>query len=521
VLPGWMHARRWFRGKARNLTTTSIREVLPLPMGHGTVPIALVDVAYIDGDPELYAVPIAFASGEEAARLTAENPAAVIARLVLPGAADGIVYDAFVDGEFSTALLELIGSRRRVRSRGGELVGAPTRQFRALRGTDALPVAIGKVEQSNSSAILGDRLIVKLFRRLETGINPDLEVTRFLTDRRFPNIAALAGFAAYRTEEGEPTALAIAQQFIPNEGDVWALTLDRLDDFLDRAAASEEPAPAVDTSVRGLLAHAAAETPDLARRMIEPYLDTAWLLGTRTGELHRALAAPSDNPDFAPLPFAPLDQRSLYQSLRNQARQTFSLVARMVSRLPEAIQADAREVLAADATIEAKFRALLADRLTAQRIRIHGDYHAGQVLYTGRDVVIIDFEGEPLRPLSERRRKRSALVDVAGMIRSFHYAAHGLLRDPAASGSAARAADLPALEPWIAFWYQWVAATFLRGYREAAGNAIFIPTTDEEFARLLDAFLLEKAIYEVSYELNNRPDWVRIPLRGVRELVAT
>ena len=143
------------------------------------------------------------------------------------------------------------------------------------------------------------------------------------------------------------------------------------------------------------------------------------------------------------------------------------------------------------------------------------------MLYTGRDVVIIDFEGEPSRPLAERRRRRSALVDVAGMIRSFHYAAHGLLLDPAAAGSSVRPDDLPALEPWLNFWYQWVAATFLRGYREAAAGAVFMPATDEEFARLLDAFLLEKAIYEVAYELNNRPDWVRIPLRGIRELLAT
>jgi maltose alpha-D-glucosyltransferase/alpha-amylase len=178
-------------------------------------------------------------------------------------------------------------------------------------------------------------------------------------------------------------------------------------------------------------------------------------------------------------------------------------------------------VLAAEAQVEARYQAILGARLTARRIRVHGDYHAGQVLYTGRDVVIIDFEGEPARPLSERRRKRSALVDVAGMIRSFHYAAHGLLLDPAASGSSARTLDLPALEPWVSFWYQWVAATFLRGYRQAADGAIFVPTTDDEFARLLDAFLLEKAIYEVAYELNNRPDWIRIPLRGIRELLVS
>jgi maltose alpha-D-glucosyltransferase/alpha-amylase len=488
VLPGWIRPRRWFRSKARDITATTIRDAISVPVGQNVVSLVLADVAYRDGDPETYAIPLAFATGDEAARIQAESPANVVARIVSsgPGRPDGVISDAFVDAGFSESLLELIGSRRRIRARGGELVGTPTREFRELRGPDArLPVTVSKTEQSNSSAIIGDRLILKLFRRLESGINPDLEVTRFLTEQHFPHIAAVAGFAVYRTLDGDPTAAAIAQQFIPNEGDVWALMLDRLDDFVDRAAASEEQAPIAQTSVRDLLARSHEEPPDIARRMIEPFLDTAWLLGVRTAELHRALASDPDNPDFAPQAFSVMDQRSLYQSLRNQARQTFQFVGRLAPRLPVDVQSDARDMLGLEGPVETRFRALLGERLTGRRIRVHGDLHAGQILYTGRDVVIIDFEGEPLRPLSERRRRRSALVDVAGMIRSFHYAAHGLLLDPAAAGSSV------------------------------------MPATEDEFARLLDAFLLEKAIYEVSYELNNRPDWVRIPLRGIRELLAT
>jgi maltose alpha-D-glucosyltransferase/alpha-amylase len=255
--------------------------------------------------------------------------------------------------------------------------------------------------------------------------------------------------------------------------------------------------------------------------MIDTFLDTAWVLGARTAELHRALASDPNDPEFGPAPFTPLDQRSLYQSLRNQARQTLIVVNRAAGRLPEDVQQAARDLVASEPAIEVRYRSLLEGRLTAQRIRVHGDYHAGQVLWTGKDVVIIDFEGEPARPLSERRRRRSALVDVAGMIRSFHYAAYGLLLDPVAAGSAARAEDLAMLEPWINYWYVWTAAAFLRGYRATAADASFLPASDDEFARLLDAFLIEKAIYEVAYELNNRPDWIRIPLRGIRELLST
>jgi len=517
----WMRDKRWFRGKARVITTSAIRDVIPLPAGTGTVALTFLHVEYRDGDGETYSVPLALATGERAARVESDSPASVVARIALADGAVGIVHDAFIDADVIVALLEQIAGSRRIRARGGELIGTPTPAFQALRGTEAvLPVTVSRAEQSNSSAILGDRLILKLFRRLESGINPDLEVTRFLTERGFPNIAALAGFVVHRGEDGESSAVALAQQFVPNEGDVWALTLDRLDDFAARAAAADGSAPPADTSARALLASSAVDPPGLARRMIGPFLDTAGLLGTRTAELHRALSGDPDHPDFAPQPFTLMVQRSLYQSLRNQARQTFLFAGRAVARLPADVQAATREVMAAEDQVDARYRALLGTRLTGQRIRVHGDLHAGQVLDTGRDVVIIDFEGEPARPQGERRRRRSALVDVAGMLRSFHYAAYGLLRNPAAAASPAWARDRPALEPWIHYWYQWVAATFLRGYRQAAGDAIFVPKTDDEFARLLDAFLLEKAIYELSYELNNRPDWVGIPLHGIRELLA-
>ncbi len=516
----WMRDRRWFRGKAREMTSAAIRDVIPLPVGARTVALAFLDVGYGDGDGETYAVPLALGSGVTAAAVAADNPASVIARTG-PDGAGGIVYDAFIDADVSSALLDLIAGHQRIRAQSGELIGSSTSEFAALRGTEpVLSVTVSRVEQSNSSAILGDRLILKLFRRLESGINPDLEVTRFLTERRFPNIAALAGFAVHRGEDGRPTAIAIAQQFVPNEGDVWALALRRVDEFVERAAAAEGTAPPADTSARALLASSAVDAPDLARQMIGPFLETSWLLGQRTAELHRALSGDPDHPDFAPRPFTATDQQSLYESLRNQARQTFVFAARAVTRLPPDVRAATREIIAAEDQVEARYRALLGSPLTGQQIRVHGDFHAGQVLSTGRDVVIIDFEGEPARPLSERRRRRSALVDVAGMLRSFHYAAYGALRDPAVAGSSGPAAALAALEPWVHFWYQWVAATYLRGYRQAAGDAIFVPSTDEEFARLLDAFLLEKAIYELAYELNNRPDWVGIPLHGIRELLA-
>jgi maltose alpha-D-glucosyltransferase/alpha-amylase len=200
------------------------------------------------------------------------------------------------------------------------------------------------------------------------------------------------------------------------------------------------------------------------------------------------------------------------------ARQSMRLLSRQGDALPLAAQPDARAVLAADGTVDTRLRGLMSHRFGGMRIRVHGDYHMGQVLHTGRDVVVIDFEGEPARPLSERRLKRTPLRDVAGMIRSFHYAAYGSLLHESLGGNV-REEDMAALEPWVRAWYGWTAAAFLRGYREATTDVDFLPEDEAERATLLDAMLFHKAFYELGYELNNRPDWVAIPLRGIAQLL--
>ncbi|HVA88025.1 MAG TPA: alpha-glucosidase C-terminal domain-containing protein, partial [Candidatus Saccharimonadales bacterium] len=541
VLPRYLRQRRWFRGKARHITSTTLGDVIQVRGNERLAAIALVAVGYADGDPETYVLPLQLAHGDEAQRIQADAAHAVIARFVVgETGAEGVLYDAVADPGFDSVLLDAIASRRRFRGRTDEIVGTPARGGKELLG-DApgfLAASVARGEQSNSSIVFGDRLILKLFRTLESGINPDLEMTRFLADHAFPHVPRVAGWLSHRPEDrrpaargeaargpaarghasGEQATVGILQEFVTNEGDLWRVTLNALSVYLDRAAAESGPPPPVVTSIRGLVGLATEEPTAPAHRMLDPYLDAVWLLGTRTGELHLSLASDPDDAAFSAQPFTPQDQRSLYQSLHNQLRQVFLTLSRATPSLPEATRAQARAVLAAQDGIEARYRAVLQGRLTAQRIRVHGDYHLGQVLWTGRDVVIIDFEGEPTRPLGERRRKRSALVDIAGMLRSFHYAAYGALVDPALRGPV-RVEDVAALEPWIATWYAWVAATFLRGYREAVGDARFMPRSEEELERLLDAFVLEKAVFEIGYELNNRPDWIAIPLRGVTELV--
>jgi maltose alpha-D-glucosyltransferase/alpha-amylase len=271
-------------------------------------------------------------------------------------------------------------------------------------------------------------------------------------------------------------------------------------------------------SARSLLELAKAGAPPEAHERIGAYLESAWLLGQRTAELHLALASDSKDPSFAPEAFITFSQRSLYQSMRKLASQVFQTLRKRINTLPEAVRPDARRIVELESEILHCFQSVSRKKVHATRIRIHGDYHLGQVLFTGKDFVIIDFEGEPARSLSERRLKRSPLRDVAGMLRSFHYAADAALVDHGATGLV-RPADATALEPWARFWHLWTSVTFLKAYLESAGEAHFIPQAREELIMLLDAFLLDKAIYELGYELNNRPDWVTIPVRGLLELI--
>jgi maltose alpha-D-glucosyltransferase/alpha-amylase len=384
-----------------------------------------------------------------------------------------------------------------------------------LRGPETvkLETALSAAEQSNNSVVFGERLMLKVFRRLEEGVNPELEVGRFLTEKtNFLQIAPVAGSLEYRRDKGEPVTMAILQGYVPNQGDAWSFTLKTLAHFfkgVELPAAGDPPA-----LQRSLLAAVATGTVEVATRTIGAYLESAELLGRRTAELHAALASDPEDPAFAPEIISQQDQRSIYQSLSGLALRSMELLRGQLNKLPEDTREDARKVLELEPRITAGLRSFLARRLKTTRIRVHGDYHLGQVLYTGHDFVIIDFEGEPTRTLYERRLKRLALRDVAGMLRSFDYASQAALRSEQLS-----AESLPRLQLWARFWVECVSAAFLRSYLSTAAAASFVPHSPEDLELQLTTMLLEKALYELRYELNMRPDWVRIPLRGIIDLV--
>jgi maltose alpha-D-glucosyltransferase/alpha-amylase len=509
VLP----SRRWFAGKARTLRGVEIRSTVPF--GSGAV-LALLRVDYADAEAETYALPLAFAPDAERVR---EAALPVVARLESDDPeGTGLLYDPFGAPDVSRELLAAFECGERFRGERDELAATASPVFAELRGQGDLEPAPLRAEQSNTSVRFGDRLILKLFRKLEPGINPDLEIGRFLTEQTdFRHVPRVAGALEIRDRRSEPVTLGILQELIPNEGDAWSYTLDALGRYFVRVRTGWKRGAPVPVPAEPLIELAKRELSADDFERIGTYVPTVRLLAERTAGLHVALAS-GRGKDFAPEPFSELYQRSLYDSMRSLTKKSFRLLRQRLPALPEAAWPAAEWVLGAEERILGRFHRLTSRKLAAERIRTHGDYHLGQVLFTGRDFVILDFEGEPSRSLSERRLKRSPVRDVAGMLRSFQYAAYVALFEETSSG-VAPAESAPALEGWALYWERWVSAAFLQAYLDRVRGAGFLPVDDEEREVLLDSFLLEKAIYELGYELNNRPDWVRIPLQGIRQIL--
>ncbi len=522
VLLDYIKSRRWFRGKAREAWGAEIQDIVPLHFDSSNAYIILFQVNYSEGEPETYAIPVAVTPSEKGDKLGEGYPNAIIAKLKQRGKnGEDVLFDSMVDKDFCAMLLKAMGRRRTFKGKSGEIQTSPTRIFRRVRGsgdTDLSPVPMN-VEQSNTSVMYGNQLFLKLFRRLEEGINPDVEISKFLTGNTpFINISQVAGTLEYQQGRRKPLSLAILQSFVPNEGDAWAYTLDFLERYLGEVMT--HPTVQAPPIPRRPLLSLSKEPPALAQETIGPYLASAQLLGQRTAELHIALASGLQNPDFAPEPYTMMYQTSLYQSLRGYAIRTMRLLEERLRHLPEEQREEARQILDMEKDIVERYNLIRKQKIAAVRIRCHGDYHLGQVLYTGNDFVIIDFEGEPARSLSERRLKRSPLRDVAGMLRSFHYATHSAIMKQASLLSKTED-SLPLLQRWAQYWYTWVSAEFLNAYLDIMAQTGLLPDKPDQLKILLDAFLLDKALYEVSYELNNRPDWVSVPLQGILQIMET
>jgi len=513
ILPDYLNACRWFGGKSRGIRTARVVERIPVG-AEDPAQIILIDLTYFDGGIETYLLPLQIAIGPAAAAIQQQAPQAIIARFLADDPAhEAVLFDAVHDERFRAAIFEIMARKKSQQAQCGVMAGYPG----AALAEDPLPTAsrVLKVEQSNTSIIYQDRWFLKLYRRIEEGINPDAEIIRFLSERQhFENVPPFGGSLEFRKPRGEARVLGLLVGMVPNEGDAWQKTLDSLGRFYERVLEVRPDAAGVPPlSFFTPNDKASALLTDLIGGV---YPERARQLGDRTARMHFALAAEETDPAFAPEPFTTLYQRSIYQSMRGSLRRTMTLLQHRLPHLDPQYRKLVLEIAGAEPRILARMSNLMRHRITCSKIRTHGDFHLGQVLNTGKDFVIIDFEGEPSRSLSERKLKRCALRDVAGMLRSFHYAAHTAL---SMRQQTVRPEDVPLLEPWAEHWANWIGSAYLQSYLAAADGALFLPDNRDDTEALLDAFLLEKAIYEVVYELNNRPKWISIPLRGIRQIL--
>jgi maltose alpha-D-glucosyltransferase/alpha-amylase len=492
VLPAFLAGRRWFSERGNKSIATRIAGSVPLPSSEAELGMALVEAGG-RARPATYLLPLVI----RWTRLERERHSPVALAAVRRGAREGTLLDAAADASFIGFILDQLrrpqvleweGRRIEFRSTGEIADGAPA-ALEDIRAVDA--------EQSNTTALVGNRYVVKLFRRIEPGINPEIELGRYLTETvHFPNTPALLGTAELE-ENGSRAAVAVVHRFVENQGDAWAVTNAYLDRFVEEQ--------------RLLTAEAAGHSDEQAA-----YLHRIEHVGQRVAELQLALAGREDVVDFAPEPISAADIQRWTESLRERAVHTLDHLARRRSDLADTDRQLAEKVLSTRESLASLLHELLPDTLDAVKIRHHGDFHLGQMLIAKDDVFIIDFEGEPRRSIEDRRQKAPAARDVAGLIRSIDYSAIGALERALKSAPDDEDKIARALEGWRAS----AVAAFLAGYRRSLTNLRLWPRSTQAADRLLDFFLLEKAFYEIEYELAHRPDWLRVPLAGTWRILS-
>ncbi|MEM6522348.1 MAG: maltose alpha-D-glucosyltransferase [Bacteroidota bacterium] len=512
VLHGFLKKTRWFGGKAKKVSKIKVDMAAPIKVENQTIYFVILEVCYIQRLPEYYFMPLSFVSAVDVIEEIDYNPQSVVCRIDF-GKLQGFLIDSSYDSKFRDYLLFAMTNRMKIKTDIGELsfnsgtfnkINIPKRDIRSK---------VLKADQSNTAIIYNDQYFFKFYRKIEKEINPDLEIIRFLSEKTtFNNAPKYAGGVEFKTNSGENIVFGLLQGMVENQGDAWVMTTDALGRYFDRVfikvGREDKPPRKLQSPTFDF-----EKAPDLIKELIgNIYVERVIKLGQRTAEMHLALSADVTDDAFAPEKITGNYQRAVYSSLRKLVKDRFKLLSQKVKNLPSHVKDLAQEILDREEDVLNCFSEFHKNKIDGTKTRIHGDYHLGQVLFNGKDFVIIDFEGEPGFTFSERRLKKSPIKDVAGMMRSFHYAAYSkvLLNENY------RDKDIEYLETWADQWQHYVSGFYLSAYLERMG--IGRKLTDS-YEILMRTYLLEKAIYELGYELNSRPDWVIIPLRGIKHLI--
>ncbi|KYG63798.1 alpha-amylase [Bdellovibrio bacteriovorus] len=501
---------RWYSGKNRRISTIELVESFPIPMPDevGPARLAIVRVHFSEGLAESYLLGLGHAKGARAKKMRDEKPQVVIGET--SNGHDGVVYDALMDADFCKSLLKAMLTKQNIAGSFGKIIS----EFYDMEDDQEIPEPQFKgFDQSNSSVLFGDKYYMKFYRRIEEGENPEVELGRYLGEKNFKSTSKYLGNLSY-LHGTQASSLAVVQKVVKHEIDGWNLIVNRVEQLGERLI-TESMLEKSSLKPRLKVELLPEMNPSVGYQEVAGYsLMLAKLLGERTADMHLALGSDDRDPVFIPEPFTPFHQRSVFQSFRNLTDKVLNLLENALPQLEGQTLELAKKVLAAQNLIYDRFAYMKHVPLSGLRTRIHGDYHLGQVLYTGEDFLIIDFEGEPARGFGERKLKRSPLKDVAGMIRSFAYVAEFSNRK-----YVIKEQDRASLMDHLHTWTTWMSVEFLKSYLNKMAGSELLPKEDRQIESLLKMFLLEKALYEVGYEIQNRPDWVNIPLTGVLEIL--
>jgi maltose alpha-D-glucosyltransferase/alpha-amylase len=518
LLPDFFKRQPWFVNRNKTIKQIMLKEHFPVSLPDaGLAALAFCQVEYVDAPPEVYALPLGFAR-DDAPPGWREH---AIADLSLAGGSyTGRLYDALANPDFSRALFDLVRERQSVRNTHGALEGFRTPAMRQALNSDPLPAPFVEItSEGNCTVLFGEKAVLKFFRRLGQGENPEFEIGHFLTEREFPHSPRVLGKLEYLGDEGSQMTVAVARSYVTYAKNAWKFTLDAVNRYYDRVftAAIEglaPDAPPVSTPLTPANEKVARQAADY----VGVYLETVRQLGVRTGELHLALASGPAGGEFTVEPMTPHYLRGVFQSMRSTLTHNLRLLRKQLKTLPADLLPAAQRVIELEPVILQQYRPLIEQRFDAGRIRIHGDLHLGQILWTGRDFVFLDFEGETFAPISERRIKRSALRDVARMLRSFHHAAYAGFRLHADLGGIAHE-DLPKFEPWIRHWNHTVSRAYLQAYYETVGPSGIVPVDEGSRHKMFLAYLLNQVVDELGRELRAHSENVRAPLRAILHLL--
>ncbi len=480
--------QRWYRSKGKKPKSASIDDVFFLPKGGDAVMLLLLGVQHDEGDSETYTVVLRFAQAAELAALDGTAVPTSVTQLVVHTdggtAIDGALVNAVDSRELGLAALELVRSRASLDGEHGELSVQSLKMARALLEGDDLEPKFLSLDQSNSIVRFGSQLLLKLLRQADVGDSVEFEMGRYLASAPHKGAVPKMVAAIRHQDGGVQRTLMLFSEFVANRGSAWSLAREELSRFFERVLSTPELGPPPLPDAPPVLAGAAP--PVGLTDIAGPLLGLADLLGRRTGELHVALASKPQEPGFEPEPFTALHQQSLFQSARGHLVRLVKDLERSLAASEDDVRGQIRWLCAERSAIESKLRDIVTPRIEGSRIRCHGDYHLGQVLYTGNDFVIIDFEGEPARSLAERRYKRCPLRDVAGMLRSFDYVVEAALR-----WGREREEDVPRLGEWGDVVRAWSEVLFVRAYLETVRGQRFLPEQVTDVKRLLDFYLIE------------------------------